>query len=635
MRIRFEEGSVEAIPGEGDRRIIDSYMLLPVSRPVKPKLSSSVLLVRNAQVPAEGERNSSYKVGGIDPDGNQAPSRFPKDFPNAQNVEVFMLRRAKTMAFAPNAVVFPGGSVDKRDATPSLPWFGPSPAHWAEYMSCSEEDARLAIVAAAREVFEESGVLLAGPDGQTTATTSENPEKWSDLRNRLANHELSFAEVLIENNLMLRSDLLGLVANLQTPQNEPRRYDTFFFSALMPEGQKADGNTSEAVIADWVTPARAVLEGDAGNWKVMPPTLINLSRLSEAQDAASFVQTRRKVDKVSFHLEYEDELGECPYLSWKKTDILVGCRSDFDSDGNYLAPQGFIKDVEPWQGGWVHSRIYCHRNNNPSPMTYVGTNTWIVLGPSPEFKAEDSFAAAARYQRKCVIIDPGVVEEVPAIIAWCKDRNLEIGAVLSTHYHADHTSGAVMLAQQLACPYFAWGSSFTEEVKQKNPALKLVNLQEGTLEPGKSENWNSGLPCLRLVHTPGHTPDSVCFVVEGSMHAITGDLLFSQGPTILKEPDGNLGDYLESLDKVQHLIRDAKAKVFLPGHGYPISQCFRIINATRDHRNQRLSEIKAALEAGVESTPEAIVDFVYKETPESLRPAALKSAAFQLKYLGF
>ncbi|MDO4854642.1 MAG: MBL fold metallo-hydrolase [Coriobacteriia bacterium] len=676
MRIRFEEGLVEAWPGENERKIIDSYQLLPQARPVKPRLSASVLLVRDAEAPAvAGERNHSYRIGGIDPDGNRAPSEYPDNFPQSQNIEVFMLGRASTMAFAPNAVVFPGGGVDKRDATPNLPWFGPSPAEWAAFMNCPEDDARLAIVAAAREVFEEAGVLLAGSDGTDTVSTAAHPEKWNKLRGSLARHEISFAEVLIENKLMLRTDLLGLVSNLQTPQNEPRRYDTYFFSALMPEGQQADGNTSEATIADWTTPARVLAQADAGAWKLMPPTLINLTRLAQASDAKSFVQTRRRVSKCTFHVEYEDELGERPVLRWRESDELAGCRSDYDAAGEYVPPQGFIADSKDWQGGWVHSRIYCHLNANPSPMTYTGTNTWIVLGPSPEFAAADSFGAAARFKRSCVVVDPGVAEEVPAIIEWCKGRNLHIAAVLTTHYHADHTSGAASLAREAGAPWFFWpteeaGAQAAEveraeaagvaegsggaQVAGEKADLRLVDstraaqaaeasesplrripLEEGALVPGKTESWQAGLPTIEVLHTPGHSPDSVSFVVEGTMHAITGDLLFSQGPTVLKKPDGNLADYLESLDKVQHLVRDAKAKVLLPAHGVPVRQCHRIINATRDHRLSRLAQIKAALEEGVSPTPEAIVDHVYKGLDEGLRAPALASAAFQLEYLGF
>lgn len=113
-------------------------------------------------------------------------------------------------------------------------------------------------------------------------------------------HEIAFADLLVERNLILRTDLLGLVANFCTPTFEPKRYDTFFFSALMPEGQHADDNTSEAQIADWVTPSYAVREADENRWLIVAPTLFNLTRIAEASSAEEFVSNRHKVKKIMF-----------------------------------------------------------------------------------------------------------------------------------------------------------------------------------------------------------------------------------------------------------------------------------------------------------------------------------------------
>lgn len=617
MRFTFEDGFVEGVPAANERRIIDSYLLPYVAKPVKPKLSSTVMLVRDVDLAAPG-----YRVEN---------GCLPKDFPSGENVEVFMLRRAKTMVFAPDAVVFPGGSVDARDANPDLPWFGPSPSEWSALMGCPEEDARLAIAAAAREVFEESGVLLAGPNGNELAVRSDISE-WDEARAKLSRHELSFAEFLIDNGLMLRTDLFGLVSDLQTPSDEPRRYDTYFFSALMPDGQVADGNTSEAQVADWVTPARAVAEADAGRWKLMPPTLMNLTQIAKAKDAASFVQTRRKVSKCTLHVEYLDGAGERPVLRWRATDVLRGCRSDYDSAGEYVFPQGFIKDEAPWTGGWVHSRIYCHLCDNAGPMTYTGTNTWIVLGPSPEFSAEESFGESSQFKRSCCVVDPASEEEAQKVFSWCEERNLAIGAVLTTHHHADHSAGAALLAQMANCPWLSWENGLIKDAIALEPKESRIL---GWLNPGSGELWPSGLPRLGVVYVPGHTFDSLAFVVEGTMCAITGDILFRQGPTVLKGADGNLEQYFKSLDKLQGLVRRAKAKMFLTGHGWPIRQCHRIIDASRTHRETRLDAIRRAIDEGVEPNPEAIVDKVYVGIDPKLRDAALQSVAFQLNYLGF
>ena len=207
-----------------------------------------------------------------------------------------MLRRVKTMAFAPDAVVFPGGRADDRDLNMDLPWYGPAPAEWAALMGVTEAVARKVVVAAAREVFEECGVLLAGYDNTSVIKDMTDP-KWKEARRALESHAISFTSFLMENNLVLRTDLLGLISNFCTPECEPRRYDTFFFTASIPEGQQADGETSEAQIADWVTPAYAMRAWDADAWLLLGVTIYNLTCVAHAKSVEEFVGTRNRVSR--------------------------------------------------------------------------------------------------------------------------------------------------------------------------------------------------------------------------------------------------------------------------------------------------------------------------------------------------
>lgn len=270
--------------------------------PATPKLAATVMLVRNSVA-----GDTKYRIE----DG-----AMPSDFPTQQNVEVFMLRRAKSMDFVPDAIVFPGGRVDERDDNPNLPWCGPAPQEWAQAMGCTESQARQIVVAAVREVFEECGVLLAGPD-ETTTMNDLAGQEWQDARDALTHHELSLADFLIEKGLVIRTDLICLISNLCTPPHLAKRFDTFFFAALLPEGQQPDDCTSEATIADWVTPAYAMREADAGKWLVVPPTVYNLTQLAQADSAESFVHAHKPLPgKMMFHKEY-DENGNI-YLRWDK-----------------------------------------------------------------------------------------------------------------------------------------------------------------------------------------------------------------------------------------------------------------------------------------------------------------------------
>ncbi|GAA1174134.1 hypothetical protein GCM10009584_14150 [Ornithinimicrobium humiphilum] len=198
-------------------------------------------------------------------------------------VEVFVLRRASSMAFAPGMVAFPGGGVDPRDADPDVPWAGPSPAQWAERLGTPESVARELVIAAAREVFEECGVLLAGPSaGQVVADLTD--PSWEVERQRLLARETSFGELLTGLGLVLRSDLLAARAHWRTPVCEPRRYDTRFFAARLPEGQRAAHLTTEADRVHWAVPTELLAAQRQGTEILLPPTQVMVEELAEVAD---------------------------------------------------------------------------------------------------------------------------------------------------------------------------------------------------------------------------------------------------------------------------------------------------------------------------------------------------------------
>lgn len=231
----------------------------------------------------------------------------------AVGVEVFLLRRVSQMAFAPNTMVFPGGGVDSRDSEPDLPWSGPSPAEWAARMGCSEAEARMFVAAAVREVFEECGVLLASPatnepaggtEGARDGDTGDHVDfdvslvpladvgdpRWRDIRDGLVEHRLSLTDVLSSEGLVMRTDLIVVKGHWLTPVFEPRRFDTWFFAAMMPGHQVADGNTSEADHAAWFAPAELLEAYAAGDAMMMPPTVVSVEQVRDAASASRFVQ---------------------------------------------------------------------------------------------------------------------------------------------------------------------------------------------------------------------------------------------------------------------------------------------------------------------------------------------------------
>ncbi|MFI2202915.1 NUDIX hydrolase [Streptomyces sp. NPDC020192] len=198
---------------------------------------------------------------------------------------VHMLRRRASMAFAGGAYAYPGGGVDPRDDDRLVRWAGPTRAWWAERLGVDEPGAQAIVCAAVRETYEEAGVLLAGPDADSVVgdTTGED---WEADRAALVARELSFAEFLDRRGLVLRSDLLGAWTRWITPEFEARRYDTWFFVAALPEGQRTRNASTEADRTVWIRPEEAAAGYDKGELLMMPPTIATLRQLLPYATAA-------------------------------------------------------------------------------------------------------------------------------------------------------------------------------------------------------------------------------------------------------------------------------------------------------------------------------------------------------------
>jgi 8-oxo-dGTP pyrophosphatase MutT (NUDIX family) len=208
--------------------------------------------------------------------------------------EVYMLKRQSSMKFAPGAYVFPGGSVDPRDAEADLAWTGPDAAEWGRLLGVPPGPARALVCAAVRETFEESGVLLAGPspDEVVADTTAED---WEADRHALLDRSQSLAGLLTRRGLMLRSDLLRPWSRWITPELERRRYDTRFFAAALPPGQRTRDVGGEAAGVAWVRPADAIAAGQRREIFLMLPTRITLGELDACGTVDGVLGARRQI----------------------------------------------------------------------------------------------------------------------------------------------------------------------------------------------------------------------------------------------------------------------------------------------------------------------------------------------------
>ncbi|WUH92683.1 MBL fold metallo-hydrolase [Streptomyces sp. NBC_00433] len=254
-------------------------------------------------------------------------------------------------------------------------------------------------------------------------------------------------------------------------------------------------------------------------------------------------------------------------------------------------------------GGWATARALCVLAPNASPMTLDGTNTWIVAEP-------DSPLA--------VVIDPGPLDEghLARVVEAAEQAGKRVALTLLTHGHPDHAEGAARFAELTRTA-----------VRALDPALRLG--EEGL---AAGDTVTTGGLDLRVVATPGHTADSLSFLLPADGAVLTGDTVLGRGTTMVAHPDGRLGDYLDSLRRLRALTVDGGVDTVLPGHGPVLGDARGAVEFYLAHRAHRLAQVETAVESGLR-TPAEVVARVYADVDRTLWPAAELSVRAQLDYL--
>ncbi|GAA3637210.1 MBL fold metallo-hydrolase [Microlunatus ginsengisoli] len=241
------------------------------------------------------------------------------------------------------------------------------------------------------------------------------------------------------------------------------------------------------------------------------------------------------------------------------------------------------------------------RAANPGPMTLTGTNTYIV---------------GAAEQRP-VVVDPGPLDEahLTAIVDACPRG---AGTIVLTHWHHDHSEAAADLAARLGCP-----------VRAVDERYRL-----GELGLADGDSIDAGSCTVDVIATPGHTADSVCLLVRtpGGAWLLTGDTVLGTGTSVIMHPDGHLGSYLDSIDRLTAVVAAEKVERLLPGHGPVVDDPAGWLAFYRQHRRERLEQVREALAAG-DTTAAEVVARVYADVDRSVWPAAERSVAAQLQFL--
>jgi len=258
-----------------------------------------------------------------------------------------------------------------------------------------------------------------------------------------------------------------------------------------------------------------------------------------------------------------------------------------------------------WTGGRFGEVAECVLAPNANLMTLDGTNTWVLRAPDGN---------------RSVVVDPG--PSIEAHLAAIEQAAGPVAAVLLTHHHADHSEAAREFAERVGCG-----------VRALDPAYRL-----GSEGLGEGDVVAVGDLELHVVATPGHTADSLSFVVPSERAVLTGDTVLGRGTTVVAHPDGQLGAYLGSLDRLHRLAEAHQIDTIWPGHGPVIDDALGALDFYIAHRAERLAQVEAAVttlggDPAADDLPRRVVEIVYADVDPVLWGAAELSVRAQLAHL--
>ena len=515
--------------------------------------------------------------------------------------EVFMLQRTSKAAFLPGAFVFPGGALDPDDASER-----------AAQRVCGLDDAQASTrmglasgglaywVAAARECFEESGILLVF-DSKDLPIDPRRAENLEPFRTALNAGSLQFSEFLEKEDLYIHAHEIAYYSHWITAPGRARRFSTRFFVACAPEGQQGAHDRSETVHSVWISPRDAIERGRRGEIELIFPTRSTLSDLAAIQTPRAALEHARslgdiEVNAACWALDHEGSQrlfrrADAPYYEIHWSD------PEEKGDTCFVIQPGIAKRLDRYV-----TRLTAP---NPGAMTGPGTNTYLVG------------------EAEIAVIDPG-----PALDAHIA-KILECGAgrsgsrirwIITTHTHMDHSPASAALkaatgAQVLGRPAPAGASQdqgyAPDRVLADGERVALGNLH------------------LRAIHTPGHASNHLCYLLEETRMLFTGDHVMQGSTVVINPPDGDMRAYLASLDK----LLAVDIAIIAPGHGYLVGAPHKEVKRLVAHRLAREAKVAAALGRRGEATLDELVTDVYDDVSPKLHPVAMRSLTAHLDKL--
>jgi glyoxylase-like metal-dependent hydrolase (beta-lactamase superfamily II)/8-oxo-dGTP pyrophosphatase MutT (NUDIX family) len=528
-----------------------------------------------------------------------------------QGIEVLMTRRSMTASFAPGAYVFPGGGIDAADAL----------AHSQSTRRATQSDVHLTqAIAAIRESFEELGVLLARrPDGSHLGT----------VEIAALDRKAPFPTVCAANGLTLDGAEVFVLAHWITDRDLPRRFDVPFLVARMPEGQEPVADESEQFEPVWVRPADALARHAAGGFFIIFPTIRTLERLQTYPSVQALLDACAVNDEPLFtscpragmvhghesrHMEHEAPFGE---LAMVCPDGQIVHELAWQTDRSVPLLKNVVRLTAP----------------NPGFMTGPGTNSYLVGDPVSGH----------------IAIDPGPADVQHLERLW-RAAGGDIRAIVCTHSHPDHSPGAAHLqalciaAEREKPPILGLPSAPTSRENSRfTPERPLADGERLVLH-----GQDGATHTLQVVHTPGHAANHLCLLLEEDGLLFSGDHILNGSTTVIDPPDGHMGDYLDSLDKLSRLCEAHGVEFILPAHGYVLGDLMQTpenpsapahggaqaaIAHLKAHRLAREAKVAQAMQAMPEGTPDDWVKLAYNDVPERLWPVAKRSMQAHVEHI--
>lgn len=505
-------------------------------------------------------------------------------------MEVLLLLRAERGDHNSGAWVFPGGIIDRRDRD----W------HYCTGGDDAVASAQLGIkeggldyqVAALRECFEEAGLLFAvDADGEPLQGDALAVlQVWRDPLHR---GERTLGEFCEEGRLRLAVDRLAYLSHWLTPLGRAKRFDTRFFVAEALAGQIVAHDGAEMVAHQWLCPSAALARGNA--LKLMGPTRATLQSIAHFDSAATVMAWARAPREV-------------PRIFPRIGVGVQGAQSVMPDEPAWaelgrLDPQGHgnaCYDIQPGVPVRLSPRLVRVTANNGSVMTGPGTNTYLVGGGA---------------RNEWAVIDPGPLDpsHVQAVLAAAPGA---IRWIFATHTHMDHSPATVLLKARTGAavhgrlalhPQRQDGSFAPDRVPENG---ERIVLNEDTT--------------LRVIHTPGHASNHLCYLLEEEQTLFTGDHVMQSSTVVINPPDGDMAAYIASLRALSQELGDALAWL-APGHGFLMEEPKRAFDRIVQHRLKREAKVVSALRGLGPVMPQTLLATVYDDVHKRMHPVAMRS----------